>query len=107
MSLQLKQRLGSRDELYFQSAFSDGTAGDVARHYDPAMAIERLRASEKQVPNLYTGWHHEWSPASHTLLLVGRLTDSFDLWNPDMTVLHLRTNSSTVQQVYGYRDNSS
>ncbi len=107
VSLQLKQRLGSRDELYFQSAFSDGNAGDIARHYDPAMANEGLRASEKQVPNLYTGWHHEWSPASHTLLLVGRLTDSFDLWNPDMTVLHLRTNSSTVQQVYGYGDNSS
>lgn len=107
VSLQLKQRLGPQDELYFQGAFSDGNAGDVARHYDPAMAIAGLRATEQQAPNLFVGWHHAESPANHTLLLVSRLTDSFNLWNPEVTVIHLRTNRTTVQQLYGYNDNRS
>ena len=107
VSLQLKQRLGPQDDLYFQAAFSDGDAGDVARHHDPAMAISGLRVNERQLPNLYAGWHHAWSPSSHTLLLVSRLADTFGLSNPETTVLHLRTNSSGVRQVYGYNDNSS
>lgn len=107
ISLQLKQRLSAQDELYFQIAFSEGEAGDVARHYDPAEAIAGLRVAEQQVPNLYAGWHRAWSPASHTLLLVSRLTDALELWNPEAAVLHLRTNSSGVQQVYGYNDNTS
>lgn len=107
VSLQLKQRLGPHDELYFQVALSDRDAGDVARHYDPATAIAGFKVSEQQMPNLVAGWHHAWSPASHTLLLASRFSDSFDLANPESTVLHLRTNLAGVQQVYGYSDNLS
>lgn len=105
-SLQLKQRVSAQDDVYLQIGTTVGDAGDVARHYDPAEGNAGLRVTERQEPNVYAGWHRAWSPASHTLLLVGRLTDAFGLYNPEATVLHLRTNSAGVQQIYGYNDNS-
>ncbi len=90
LSLQLKQRLNARDDLYFQVSVSDGDSGDVARHYDPIEAHPRLRVSEEQRPNLYAGWHRAWSPANHTLLLFSRLTDDFTLRDDAVGVFHLQ-----------------
>ena len=109
VSLQLKQRLNARDELYLQAGVSDGDSGDVARHYDPSDAHASLRVSEQQAPNLFAGWHRAWSPANHTLLLVSRLTDSFDLRDEGVNVFHLQpdvagaTRISTPLGGYGTR----
>lgn len=92
VSLQLKQRVNERDELYFQASFSHGDAGDVSRHYDPNEASRVRRVSEEQAPNLFAGWHRAWSPANHTLLLVSRLTDSFELRDDGVDVFHLQPN---------------
>lgn len=112
VSLQMKQRLNERDELYFQASFSNGDAGDVSRHYDPAEASSVRRVSEEQAPNLFAGWHRAWSPANHTLLFVSRLTDSFELRDQGVDVFHLQpsvanaTRISTPVGGYGARLNS-
>lgn len=112
ISLQVKQRLNERDELYFQAGFSNGDAGDVSRHYDPAQASAVRRVSEEQAPNLFAGWHRTWSPANHTLLLVSRLTDSFELRDDGVDVFHLQpgvanaTRISTPAGGYAARLNS-
>lgn len=90
-ALTFKQRLTLHDEAYFQIGHSAAESGDVANYYNPTNAIPGLRVNEKQEPTLYAGWHHEWSPGSHTLFLAARLDDQFTLRNPDQSVLFFRT----------------
>lgn len=90
ISLQLKQELGDSDSVYLQASDRHVRSGDIARLYDPDLAREGLHVSERQEPNLYAGWHHEWSPQSHTLILVSQLKDRFDAMLPNDTLLFVR-----------------
>ncbi len=89
--LTLKQRVTADDEAYFQIGHRESTAGDVANHYDPADAKEGFQVTEKQEPTIYAGWHHAWSPGSHTLFLLGRLDDRLTLQDPNENLLFLKT----------------
>jgi outer membrane receptor protein involved in Fe transport len=35
-----------------------------------------------QDPNIFAGWHHQWSPGSHTLILLSSLRDDFRSQEP-------------------------
>jgi tetratricopeptide (TPR) repeat protein len=94
--LTLKQRVTAYDDAYFQAGWLDSSSGDVARRYDPADAVLGFRAKETQEPTLYAGWHHAWSPGSHTLLLVGRLDDTLSYTNPEPSVLLIRRDSAGI-----------
>ncbi len=98
-SLQLKHRLTVEDEIYLQVGVSDGTAGDVARHFDPADARPALRVSEQQLPNVFLGYHRSWSPANHTLLLFSRLTDSFGLQDQGIRELFIRPTVTQASRI--------
>ena len=95
-SFQAKQQITPRDSAYFQISYFHGDNGDVAQHYDPADAILGLHEEEKQNPNLFVGWNHEWSPGSHTLFLFSRLTDNLSLTNPQPSVLFMQQDGSGV-----------
>jgi Flp pilus assembly protein TadD len=99
--LTMKQRVTPDDDFYFQAGYLKSDAGDVALHYDPTQTTPGFHVEEKQEPTLYAGWHHAWSPGSHTLLLVGRLNDNLTLRNPDENILFLLTGlfGGPVQQV--------
>lgn len=90
VSLQVKQDLSPADGLYFQLGWSDGMNQDIAQRYDPTVTTPGFRGVERQLPQLYAGYHHAWAPGSHTLLLVGHLEDDFSLTNPQATELFLR-----------------
>jgi outer membrane receptor protein involved in Fe transport/Tfp pilus assembly protein PilF len=101
-SLQAKQQLGSADSVYLQVGWMDSESGDVAQYYDPAAASSTLRVEERQEPTLHLGWHHEWSPGSHTLLLASRLTDDLRLTDPSHPLLFLRQTGGVITDVdYG------
>ena len=85
-ALSLKQRITPDDELYFQAGQFQSQAGDLANYYDPAQANPGVSVNEKQEPTIFAGWHHTWSPGSHTLLLVSRLTDTLRLHDPNASV---------------------
>ena len=87
-----KVQVAPSDSLYFSVDTLERGVGDVAQHYNPANAILGLRANENQSPNLLVGWNHEWSPGSHTLILLSRLTDDLFLTNPVPNVLFLQRN---------------
>ncbi len=89
--LTMKQRVTPDDEAYFQIGDFRTTAGDVANLYDPASAKANFRMEEKQEPDVYAGWHHTWSPGSHTLLLVARLSDRLGFHDPNESILFLQT----------------
>ena len=54
--------------------------------YDPRSASPALRITEEQVPNLFGGYHHRWSPSIHTLFLAARLEDRFLLSDADVLI---------------------
>jgi len=94
-----KLALGVADSLFFQTTFGNVESGDLFQRYDPEDAVslqstitgenglprtiripnrsaQTLHFSERQDPGtLLAGWHHEWAPGNHTLLLLGRLAN--------------------------------
>jgi hypothetical protein len=92
VSTQMQQRLSDDDSLYLSILAQRSERGDVASYYDPLDSNRELRVLEKQVPHVFTGYHHEWSPESHTLALVGYLREQFqmDQSRPEMYFVQQR-----------------
>lgn len=80
--IQFKQEITARDSLYFQTSYYSADQGDLTPHYSPADAISGFRVKERQEPLLMAGYHREWAPGSHSLVLVGRLTDEVTVSSP-------------------------
>ena len=89
-----RQQITPADSMYFSIETLERYNGDLAQYYNPTNAITGLHAREKQEPNLFVGWNHEWEPGSHTLLLFSRLTDRLSLTNPEPSVLFIQQNGS-------------
>jgi len=89
LGLRLKQQITDKDSVYFEANYVDRSSGDVAQYYDQNDASQTLRITERQSPNLLLGYHREWSPGNHTLLLGGLFDDTLKaddtaypfLWN--------------------------
>ena len=86
LSVRLKQQITPYDSVYLEARYNHYDFGDAAQYYNQDGTIPgvtaphtTLRISESQEPNIFAGFHHEWSPGSHTLLLAGRLNDTFTL----------------------------
>jgi len=92
----IKFQLTPRDTLFFQGKFQRLTTGDVLQRYDQSAVNSDRSAlttnfSETQVPGLLlAGYHHEWAPGQHTLLLAGRLENRQSL-----------TAQDTIQSIIG------
>ncbi len=97
--LSMKQRITADDEGYLQIGTFRMASGDVTSLYDPATATPGLRANEKQEPDVYAGWHHTWSPGSHTLFLASRLDDQFSLFDPQSDQIFLVQSGGTVRSI--------
>ena len=95
LSVKLKQQLTAQDSVFFQAQYYDAESGDVQEYYNQASASPTLRVTEKQRPNLYIGWHHEWNPGSHTLLLLSRLDDTLEFSDPNAKINFYRYTTFT------------
>ena len=89
LSGQFKFQLTPQDSVLLLTEYFQQESGDVAQYYNQASANTGLRVTEKQEPNLFLGYHHEWSPGSHSLFLAGRIQDTLDLQNPSAQPLFL------------------
>jgi len=101
LSLQFKQQLTPADGLYFQAVYYNAEGGDLAQRYNPADAIVDVRVKETQEPLLLAGYHHEWGPGSHTLLLAGRLADNLHVGTTNQGTLLLDSSflPATIQPI--------
>ena len=101
---QFKLQLGPQDTLFFQTKFEDLKNGDIFQRYDPRTVDTDPSAltfnfHEKQEPALMLlGWHREWSPENHTLLLIGRLANRQMLTSQDTTQAILTRDVSSLTQ---------
>lgn len=71
----IKQQITPEDSAFVLVKYQDYDAGDNFQYYNPSSARPDFRFEETQTPLLLAGWHHEWSPGSHTLFLGGRLVN--------------------------------
>jgi len=79
ISLPLKYQITPSDSVYVQPVYYWATGGDLRQYYDQRQASTDLQTKETQEPLILAGWHHEWNPQNHTLLLAGELQDTFRL----------------------------
>ena len=102
-----KQQLTPADSILIQAQYMNYRSGDVRQNYDnkgvtPGMPSfsRTLRVTEVQDPNVFAGYHHEWSPGVHTLLLFGRLQDHFTQEDPNAPAIITTKNlSGAIQSV--------
>src|SRR5204862_7061058 len=103
LSLLLKQQLTPRDSIYLEVSHYEGEGGDVFQRYDPAFTEHSFRTAEKQEPILTLGYHHEWNPGMHTLVLFNRLDDKFSFTNQIQPTLAVCRTSRGIEAVEGFR----
>jgi len=73
---QAKVQLTPQDSVFFQTKYQDTRQGDLLQRYDQTLAEPGVHFRELQQPAIILiGYHHEWAPGLHTLLLAGRLAD--------------------------------
>ncbi len=87
VSAMAKQQLTLQDSIYLQGVYYDAHSGDVAQYFDPASAHLQLRTHESQEPILIAGYHREWQPGVHTLVLASRFQDTLRLTDPEHAIL--------------------
>ncbi len=77
-----KHELTPKDSVYLQVSLANSSGGNTAQYYDQAAAANApFRFRDRQEPVLIAGYHHEWSPGVHTLLLASRLSDVYSVTN--------------------------
>jgi len=81
LNLTLKQQVTPKDGVYVQALGYDADGGDLHQFYAPSMASPDYRFKETQDPTIVLGYHHEWSPGVHTLLLLARINDTYSFTN--------------------------
>jgi len=86
LGLTIKHELDPRSSVYLHVRDAKLSGGDLLPVYDPDFK-SGFSFTERQRPILLAGFHHEWSPASHTLLLFGWLTDDFGYRDPIQNAL--------------------
>jgi Tfp pilus assembly protein PilF len=82
LTASIKQQLGPADSLFFQATWYDAESGDVLQRYDPGTANSGLRIAERHEPLIAVGFHHEWQPGAHTLLLISPWNNTLTYRNP-------------------------
>ena len=89
LSAALRLQLTPQDTVFVQAVHTEFESGDLRRLQDPATADRNLRVEESQSPNLFLGYHREWSPGSHTLLAAACLNDDFRIITPQLVIQNL------------------
>lgn len=99
---QVKVQLTPQDTIFFQTKYQDVRQGDLIQYYNQADFMRGAHFRELQQPAiLLAGYHHEWAPGIHTLLLVGRLADEItftDLNTDDENLSFLLTGRPNVSR---------
>jgi tetratricopeptide (TPR) repeat protein len=75
----MKFELAPTDSVMLMTKYEDYESNDNFQHLDPREFRPDFRFSEQQQPIILGGYHHEWSPGSHTLMLGGRLVNQQQL----------------------------
>jgi Tfp pilus assembly protein PilF len=79
VDVSLKGQLTANDSIFGQVLIANVNNGDDSEYYTyntQFAGSQSFREDQWDQPNLYLGYHHEWSPGMHTLLFASRGTAS-------------------------------
>jgi Tfp pilus assembly protein PilF len=86
LRLHLKQQLTPQDTIYLRAVNYESAGGDRFQYYENTSFNAGLRTRESQDPALVLGYHHEWNPDSHLLLVGARFDDTYAVTEPAASV---------------------
>jgi Tfp pilus assembly protein PilF len=72
VALYLKGQLSPKDSLFGAVQWAQTETGDTYEYYNQSAAATGYRLNETEQPDVYLGYHHEWSPGVQTLFLAQR-----------------------------------
>jgi Tfp pilus assembly protein PilF len=109
-SLKGKAQLTPQDSILLEGIYYHSKFGDEAQYYHQYGSTNAgigapspsttFRGEEKQEPNVFLGYHHEWEPGLHTLFLGGHLDDTLHYTDPHAIIpftRHVGTNITFVR----------
>lgn len=92
-SVRAKDQLTPQDSILVEGIYYDSKFGDVAQYYNQYGTVSNapapsatFRGVEREAPNVYLGYHHEWGPGMHTLVLAGHLNDTLRYSDPNTLI---------------------
>jgi len=81
-AIEAKYQITPQDSVFFDATKVDRTFGDLNEYYTPP-SPDAVSTIEKQSPDIYAGYHHEWSPGVHTLFLTSYTVASDHTFDPN------------------------
>lgn len=96
LEAKFKQDLTPDDSVYLHVIDFRAEGGDIAQHFDEQDVSRTFRFQDEQRATVLAGYHHQWSPQNHSLLLAGRLEDELETSDPSSVVLALDRGGGTV-----------
>lgn len=109
--IEFKHQITPQDQAYFNATYAKTDSGDLTQYYSQQRAIRGWQVEEEQKPVLLAGYHHEWSPVVHTLILLAHSQQQQNWSNPEeLTIFTYRGLGGTIDRVaplryeQGYRN---
>jgi Tfp pilus assembly protein PilF len=96
LEAKFKHDLTPSDSMYFHVLDYRAEGGDNRQLFDESEVARTFRFEQEQTPTILAGFHHQWSPQHHTLLLAGRFDETLDTLEPDSEVLAADRGSGQV-----------
>jgi tetratricopeptide (TPR) repeat protein len=87
LEAKFKQDITPNDSVFFDIVDYRENGGNIEQSFN-AIPTE-LRFDLKQAPTVFLGYHHQWSPEQHTLVIAGRFDDTFQSFDPFSNVYAL------------------
>jgi Tfp pilus assembly protein PilF len=88
---QIKQQLSPYDTLMVLAKYQDYHSGDNFQYYYQTNLHPHFRFDEYQTPLIVGGYHREWAPGVHTLVLAGRLENEQKVSDQNVRKMLLRS----------------
>jgi hypothetical protein len=87
LSAQVKYQVTSKDSVYLRAILGEAEGGDLVPRYHPTNANRSFQFEETQEPLLLAGYHREWQPGVHSLVLGGWFKDEQRVRNLEQNTL--------------------
>ncbi len=99
LGAQVKAQLTPADTLYASVRGYKTRYGDLQESFGTAFVNRGVRNEQTQEPEAMIGYHHEWNPGVHTLVLASYLRNTLWFTNTAQPILHLARHDADLSAI--------